>query len=63
MMAIWSDSDDSITDEESHEEANLCLIAYENEVTFETQNEFTYDKLLEAFHKLLNDLKELKIKK
>ena len=61
-MAIWSDSDDSTTDEESHEEANLCLMAHENEITLETQNEFTYDELLEAFYELLDDLKELEIK-
>ena len=61
-MATWSDSDDSTTDEESHEEANLCLMAHENEVTFETQNKFTNDELLEVFHELLNDLKELRIK-
>ena len=62
MMAIWSDSDDSITDEESHEEANLYLMVYKNEVTPKTQNKFTYDELLEAFHELLNDLKELETK-
>ena len=33
MIATWSDSDDSTTDEESHEEANLCLMAHENKVT------------------------------
>ena len=61
-MAIWSDSDDFTTDKETQEEANLCLVAYENKVSSETQLEFTYDELLEAFHELLNDLKELKIK-
>ena len=45
MMAMWSDSDDFTSDEESHEEANLCLMAYENEVTPKTQNEFSYDEL------------------
>ena len=45
MMATWSDSDDFITDEESHEEANLCLMAHENEITSETQNKFSYDEL------------------
>ena len=62
MMAIWSNSDDSNTDEESHEKANLCLLAHENEVTPKTQNKFSYDELLEAFHKFLDDLKELEIK-
>ena len=62
MMATWSDSDNSITDKKIQKEANLCLMAHENEVSPETQNEFTYDELLEAFHELLDDLKELRIK-
>ena len=62
MMATWSDSNDSTSDEESHEEANLCLMAHENEVISETQNKFSYDELQEAFHELLNDLKKLKLK-
>ena len=62
MMATQSDSDDSITDEKSHEEANLCLMAYKNEVTPETQNKFFYDELQEAFHELLNDLRKLGLK-
>ena len=35
-MATWSDSDDSTTDEETQDEANLCLMAHENEVSSET---------------------------
>ena len=62
MMATWSNSDDSTIDEESHEEANLCLMAHENEVTPETQNKFSYDELQKNFHELLDDLKELGIK-
>ena len=61
-MAIWSGSDDSTTVEETQEEANLCLMLHENEVSSETQSEFTYDELLKAFYELLNDLKELKNK-
>ena len=45
MLATWSDSDDSTTDEKSHEEVNIYLMAYENEVIPETQNEFSYDEL------------------
>ena len=45
MIATWSDSDDSTTDKKSHKEANLCLMAHKNEVTSETQNKFSYNKL------------------
>ena len=62
MMATWSNNDDSISYEESYEEANLCLMAHENEVIPKTQNEFFYDELQEAFHELLNDLKKLRLK-
>ena len=34
-------------------------MTHETEVSSETQPELTYDELLEAFHELLNDLKEL----
>ena len=62
MTATQSDSDDSITDEESHEEANLYLMAHENEVISETQNEFFYEELQDTFHELLDDLKKLGVK-
>ena len=62
MMATWSNSDDSTSNDESYEEANMCLMAHENEVITETQNKFFYDELQEAFHELLDDLKKLRLK-
>ena len=45
MVATWSDSDDSSSEEEeAHEQANLCLIAHENEVSAEISDEFTFKK-------------------
>ena len=44
-MAKWSDSDDSISDDESHEEVNLCLMVHENEIITKTENKFSYDEL------------------
>ena len=61
-MVAQSDSDDSTTDKESHEEANLYLMAHKNEVTPETQNKFSYNELQKAFHELLNDFKKLRLK-
>ena len=45
MVATWSDNDDSSFEEESYEEANLCLMAYENEVNGEISNHFTFEEL------------------
>ena len=63
MVATWSDSDDSSSEEEeAHEQANLCLMAHENEVSAEISNEFTFEELQEAFYDLVDDLKKLRTK-
>ena len=63
MMATWSGSDDSSFEEEdSTEQANLCLMAHENEVNFETPSGFTFEELHEAFYDLIDELKKLGIK-
>ena len=63
-MATWSGSDDSSSEEEdSTEQANLCLMAYENEVNSSTPVDFTFEKLHEAFYDLIDELKKLGIKK
>ena len=50
MIATWSDSDESSSEEEdSHEQANLCLITHENKVNIKTPNDFTFEELQEAF--------------
>ena len=60
MMATWSASDDSSSDEEtSTEQANLCLMAHENEVTSESTSEFTFEELHEAFYDSIDELKKL----
>lgn len=45
MIAIWSGSDESSSKEEMQEEANLRLIAQEDEVTSETKFEFSFNEL------------------
>ena len=63
MMATWSASDDSSSDEEtSTEQANLCLIAHKNEVISETPSDFTFEELHEAFYDLVDELKKLGMK-
>ena len=63
MMATWSDSDESSSEEEdSHEQANLCLMTHENEVNAETPDDFIFEELQEVFYDLVNDLKKLGIK-
>ena len=62
-MATWSRSDESSSEEEdSNEQANLCLMAHENEVNSATPIDFTFEKLHEAFYDLIDELKKLGVK-
>ena len=62
-MATWSESDESSSEEEySNEQANLCLMAHENKVNTETPNDFTFEKLHEAFYDLIDEQKKLGVK-
>ena len=46
IMATWSDSDESNSEkEDSHKQANLCLMAHENEKNAETPDDFTFEEL------------------
>ena len=49
MLATWSDSEDSSSKEKTLEEANLCLMAQEEKVIFESKCEFICDELHDAF--------------
>ena len=50
MMATWSRSDESSSEEEnSNEQANLCLMAHENEVNTETPDDFTFENFMKHF--------------
>ena len=63
MMATWSGTDDSSSEEEdSTEQANLCLMAHENEVDTETPIDFTFEELHEVFCDLIDELKKLEVK-
>ena len=63
MVATWSDSDESnFEEEDSYKQANLCLMAHENEVNAETPNDFTFEELQEIFYDLVDDLKKLGVK-
>ena len=62
MMATWSDSEDSTSEEEQKEVANLCFMANDDEVSAENLSDFTFNELEEAFFELMNDFKKLKLK-
>ena len=62
MVVNWSDSDEPSSDDDTHEEANLCLMEDKNEVTSEPSNEFFFDELQEVFYDLLDDPKKLGLK-
>ena len=45
MIATWSDSDESSSDEEDKNIVNLYLMAQDDEVTFEITLDFTFEEL------------------
>lgn len=59
MVATWSGSEDSSSNKEEEKSTNLCLMALENDVIFETNLEFTFDELHNAFHNFLAKFKKL----
>ena len=61
--SYMSESDESSFEEEdSNEQANLCLIAHENEINTEIPIDFIFEKLHETFYDLIDELKKLGIK-
>ena len=58
ILATWSDSEDSSFKEEIQEEANLCLMAQEEEVISKTKYEFTFNELHNVFNDLLDEFKK-----
>ena len=62
MVATWSDSDDSSTDDENQNFANLCLMTQEDEVQSEHVLDFTFDELQDAFHDLLDEFRKISLK-
>lgn len=61
-MATWSNSEHSSLDEEPQEVANLYLMAYEKDVTFEFKSDFTFDEFQNIFLDLLDKLKKTSLK-
>ena len=61
MIATWSDSEDSSSDEEAQKIVNLYLIAQEDEVTLDTQSKFSFEEL-QAFYDWIDELKKLTLK-
>ena len=61
MMATWSESEDSSSEEEQKEVTNLCLMSNENEIIDETQSDFIFEELENAFYELMYDFKKIKL--
>ncbi|GAV82885.1 LOW QUALITY PROTEIN: zf-CCHC domain-containing protein/UBN2 domain-containing protein, partial [Cephalotus follicularis] len=60
MVAIWDDSDPSISDEESDEEvANIAFMAIEEE---EDEINFSFDELQDAYENLFHKYKNICLK-
>ena len=59
MMAAWNENEDSSSNEEAQEVANLCLATYQEEVNFENTLDFIFDELQDAFSKLMTKFKEV----
>lgn len=62
MLAAWGNGSDESNSEEESDQANLCLMAHENsEVNSfdDSDDHFTYDELLDAFHELHDEFKKL----
>ncbi|XP_038974886.1 uncharacterized protein LOC120106086 [Phoenix dactylifera] len=62
FVAMWGDSDESSSEEEPQEVANICLVPQDNEISPNASPSFTFDELYEAFNELVRDYKKLGMK-
>lgn len=64
MMPIWRYSNNLSLHKEEKEEgiANPCLMAYNDEINIENSFKFTFQELLEAFYKIMDNFKKIKLK-
>ena len=62
IVAAQSDNNKSISDEENKNVVNLCLMAQDDEVTFELVLDFTFDELQDAFYNLLDEFRKISLK-
>ncbi|KAL5571142.1 hypothetical protein UlMin_020739 [Ulmus minor] len=54
MVAPWDDSDSSDSESENDEQANVCVMTFQDEVIYSKPNslDFSFDELLNAFEEL-----------
>ncbi|KAL5540333.1 hypothetical protein UlMin_042895 [Ulmus minor] len=61
MVATWDDSDSTESESENDEQANVCFMTIQDEVTYSKPNslEFSFDELLDAFEELHSEFEIL----
>ena len=59
-MATWSDSEESSSEDEHQDYANLCLMTHGDEVSSNLDSYLSIDELYEALDELMKEYKKLK---
>ena len=62
-MAAWGDSEESSSDDEHKESANIYLMALQDELHSNSHLDFDIDKLSDAFDELMKEYKKLSKKR
>ena len=62
-MAAWGDSEDSSSDDENKESANIFFMAWEDEVHSTLHLDFDIEELSDVFNELMNEYKKLNKKR
>ena len=57
LLGIWEDNDISSLEEEE-KNVYLCLMAMEDDVSYENSFNFTFDELFEAFNELIYEFNQ-----
>ena len=59
-MVAWCNSEESSSDNEHKEGANVCLMAQKDEVHSDLYLDFNIDELSDAFDELIKEYKKVK---
>ena len=58
-MATWNDNGETSSIDELHESTNLCLMAHEDEVHYNSSFDFPIEELHDASNDLMDEYKKL----